>query len=98
MSTKNPTLCKELVTEWPYYIGVKDSSIHGIGGIIMGEGKACIPKVFRLSFTEDIKEFFHKGDITNSDLDMAGLLMLWIVMEEVCPKLRADHVALFSNN
>ena len=24
--------------------------------------------------------------------------MLWLVMEEVCPKLRADHVALFSDN
>ena len=64
----------------------------------MGEGKACIPKVFRLSFTEDIKEFFHKGDITNSDLEMAGLLMLWLVMEEFCPKLRAAHVVFFSDN
>ena len=29
---------------------------------------------------------------------MAGLLMLWLVMEVVCPKLRASHVALFSDN
>ena len=29
---------------------------------------------------------------------MAGLLMLWLVMEEVCTKLRAAHVALFSEN
>ena len=29
---------------------------------------------------------------------MAGLLMLWIVMEEVCPKLQAAYVALFSEN
>ena len=28
---------------------------------------------------------------------MAGLLMLWIVMEEVCPKLQAAYVALFSD-
>ena len=27
---------------------------------------------------------------------MAGLVMLWLVMEEVCPKLRADYVVLFS--
>ena len=32
------------------------------------------------------------------DLEMAGLLMLWLMMEEVCPKLRAAHVALFSDN
>ena len=83
---------------WPHYIGVKDSSSHGIGGIIMGEGKACIPTLFRIACPEDIKELFHKGDITNSDLEMAGLLMIWLVIEEVFPKLRAAHVALFSDN
>ena len=29
---------------------------------------------------------------------MAGLLMLWLVMEEVFPKLQAAYVALFSDN
>ena len=61
MSTKNPTPCKELFTGWPHYIGVKDASNHGIGGIIMGEGKACIPTVFSLAWTEDIKYLFQKG-------------------------------------
>ena len=28
---------------------------------------------------------------------MAGLLMLWLVMEEVCPKLQAAYVGLFSD-
>ena len=36
---KSPTPCKKLVTGWPYYIGVKDTSSHGIGGIITGKGK-----------------------------------------------------------
>ena len=64
----------------------------------MGKGKACIPKVFRLAWPDDIKELFHKGNITKSDLEMTGLLMLWLVMEEVCPKLQAAYVALFSDN
>ena len=98
LSTKNPNPCKELVTGWPHYIGVKDSYIHGIGGIIMGEVKACISTVFHLAWPDDINELFHKGNITNSDLEMAGLLILWLVMEEVCPKLRAAYVALFSDN
>ena len=29
---------------------------------------------------------------------MAGLLMLWLVMKEVCTKLQAAYVALFSDN
>ena len=28
---------------------------------------------------------------------MAVLLILWLVMEEVCPKLRSAYVALFSD-
>ena len=72
ISTKNPTPCKELVTGWPHFIGVKDTSSHVIGGIIMGEEKALIPKLFCLAWSEDIKELSQKGDITNSDLEMAG--------------------------
>ena len=60
--------------------------------------KACTPTVFCLAWPEDINELFHKGDITNSYLEMEGLLMLWIVMEEVCLKLRTDHILLFSDN
>ena len=55
ISTKNPIPCKELVTLWTHYIGVKDASSHGIGGIIMGEEKACIPTVFHLACPEDTK-------------------------------------------
>ena len=64
----------------------------------MGKKKACILTVFRLSWSDDIKELFCKGKITNPNLEMELLLMLWIVMEEVCTKLRADYVALFSEN
>ena len=54
--------------------------------------------MFSLPWPDDIKELFHKSNITNSGLEMAGLLMLWLVMEEVCPKLRAAYVAFFSDN
>ena len=83
---------------WPHYIGVKDESSHEIGLIIMGDKKSCIPTVIRLVWPNDIKELFRKGGITNTDLEMAGLLMLWLVMDKVCPKLRSAYVALFSDN
>ena len=98
LSTEFPTPCKELVTGWPHYIGVKDASSHGVGGIIIGEDKACIPTVFRLAWPDDIKELYRAKKITNSDLEMAGLLLLWLVIEEVCPDLRKPYVALFSDN
>ena len=56
------------------------------------------PSSVHLAWPEDIKELFHKGDITNSYFEMAGLLMLWLLMKEVFPKLRSAHVALFSDN
>ena len=102
-STTKPTRCKELVAAWPDYIGVKDASGQGVGGIIIGENKECIPTVFRLEWPEDIKQDLlsqenPNGRITNSDLEMAGLLMLWLIMEDVCKPLRECHIALFSDN
>jgi hypothetical protein len=38
------------------------------------------------------------GSLTNSDLEMAGLLLLFLIMEDVCNLGRGDHVALFSDN
>jgi hypothetical protein len=38
------------------------------------------------------------GSITNSYLEMAGLLLLWLVIEGVCGILVEKRVALFSNN
>ena len=94
--SKKITPCKGLVTGWLHYIGLKDASCHEIWGIIIGEGKACITTVFCLACPDYLKELFRKGNITNSDLEMTGLLMLWLVMEEVYPKLRASYVAFLS--
>ena len=90
---------------WPDYVGTKDASGHGVGGVIVGEGRACTPKVFRLQWPQFIKDALQtrenpQGTITNSDLEMAGLLLLWMVMQEVCQITpgKASHVALHSDN
>ena len=97
-----PTKCRNLVTGWPDYVGITDASGHGLGGVIIGENCAATPTVFRLQWPQDITTSIvsddnPNGTITNSDLEMAGLLMLWLVMEEVCTVANA-HVALFSDN
>ena len=38
------------------------------------------------------------GPITNSDLELAGLLICWLVMEDVAPSLYHKHVGLYRNN
>lgn len=39
----------------------------------------------------------HGGYLTNSDLEMAGLLLMWLVMEDVCDITTGTHVTLFSD-
>ena len=97
-SSNSPTRCRELVGVWPDYIGVCDASSHGVGGIIFGENEPCVPTVFRWEWPQDIKDLYREGVITNSDLEMAGLLLLWLVMESVCGSLKEKRVALFSDN
>ena len=102
-SVSSPTKCKNLVPGWPDFVGITDASGFGVGGCIVGENKAVPPTVFRFQWPEDIttdivSESNPNGRITNSDLEMAGLLLLWLVMEDVCPTLADAHVALFSDN
>jgi hypothetical protein len=56
--------------------------------VVFGEDAACIPTVFRWEWSQDIKRRYHDKAITNSDLEMAGLLFLWLVMEAVCVDLQ----------
>lgn len=102
-SIDNPTQCKNLVSAWPDYVGLTDASAHGAGGIIIGENLAVTPTVFRVQWPPEITADVistenPQGRITNSDLEMAGLLLLWVVMEDVCPTVENAHVALFSDN
>jgi hypothetical protein len=90
----------------PEFVGVKDASMEGVGGFVMGNTKECIPTVFRMQWPEDIKKEVAKtmakegGTITNSDLEMAGLFLLWlVVMEDVCDlQPSGAHVSIFSDN
>ncbi len=74
-----------------------DASSHGVGSVIVGKNKACVPTVFHWEWPQEVKDLFHEGHISNSNLEMAGLLLLWLVMESVCGNLRERRVALFSD-
>ncbi len=102
-STSRPTRCCKLVTGWPDFVGVVDASSHGVGGIIIGKLLECPPTVFRLQWPPDItanvvSDSNPNGPITNLDLKLAGLVILWLMMEHVCVSLAEKRVALFSNN
>ncbi len=78
-------------------------SSHGIGGVIFGELSECPPTVFHTQWPPDITANLvlvanPKVTITNFDLELAGLVILWLMMEHVCGPFKEKRVALFSNN
>ena len=98
-----PTRFKELTGGWPDYIGYTDASGAGFGGIIFGELLPLPPTVFRGEWPRDITSNLKTvanwgGTLSISDLEMAGLLLLWLMMESICPSLNERNVALFSDN
>ncbi len=102
-STTRPTRCKELVAGWPDYVGICDASSFGAGGIIIGELSPYRPTVFLIQWPPDVTDSVvtdknRRGTLTNSDLELAGLLLLWLMIEHVCESLTEKRVALFSDN
>ncbi len=98
-----PTRCRELTSGWPDFVGIVDASSHGAGGVVFGELSTCIPTVFRLQWPETIRASVitgnnPQGTISNSDLEMAGILLLWLVMEGVTSDLREKRVAMLGDN
>jgi hypothetical protein len=70
------------ITGWPDYVGVVGASSHRVGGIIIGELSACQPTMFQQQWPPNVTalvilDMNKRGKLTNSDLEMAGLLLLW---------------------
>ena len=103
-ATAAPTKCTELVTGWPDYIGIVDASTEAVGCILVGENESIEPIVCRLEWPEEVRKLIlcHKynpdGKVTNSDLECAGKLFLWLVIECCVPDLAGKHIALLSDN
>ena len=100
---KRPTHVKQLRPGDPEVGGVVDASKEGAGGVVFGITTACVPTVFRVEWPESIKAQLQTednpgGTITNSDLEMAGLVLLWLVIEHVVKDLRHKHVLMLSDN
>ena len=100
---KSPTKCRQLVVGHPDYVGIMDAAKEGTGGVIIGETEGCVPTVFRFEWPREVQDAMltddnPDGSITNSDLEMAGLLLCWLVLEYVAPDLHHKHAALFCDN
>jgi hypothetical protein len=99
-----PTNVLELIPQTPDYISYVDASGFGVGGVWL-HGTTAIPHtVWRRQWPADITNRLVStsnptGDITNSDLEMAGVLLTWLVLEQIAQQsLKFSHVGIFCDN
>jgi hypothetical protein len=97
-----PTNCKELIVHVPGYIGYCDASKLGAGGVWLSGSFLLPPVVWRIEWPLDIQQKMVSydnptGSISNSDLEMAGMLAHYLVLEHLV-SLRHVHVAAWCDN
>lgn len=99
-----PTHFRQLVADEPGYVGFCDASGKGAGGVWMPwETEVDLePVVWRVQWPQDITDSICSvsnptGPITNSDLEMAGMLLHYLVLEQLVD-LKHVHVAAWCDN
>jgi hypothetical protein len=85
----------ELVEHEAEMAGTCDASMDGAGGIWIGYNLQ--PTVWRLKWPEEVVELYRAGKLTNSDLEMAGVLLQYLVAERLRP-MEQYHTAVWSDN
>ena len=79
----------------PELAGTCDASAAGAGSIWIGH--QIQPTVWRLEWSPDVVDLYRKGKLTISDLEMAGVLLQYMVAEQLRPMSRC-HTAIWSDN
>jgi hypothetical protein len=97
-----PTHCKEVVPGDPGYLGYCDAANRGMGGVWLSGTKEIEPFVWEVPFPKEIQQHLvswsnPKGDITNSDLEMAAHLMQLLALE-FTHDIQHHHAAIASDN
>ena len=99
----NPTHVLQLVDGYPDYLGYTDACKKGAGGVWMGVTEDIGFVTWRVEFPEDIQNELctsenPKGSITMNDLELAGVILGWLVLEKLVPDLRFKHVGMNCDN
>jgi hypothetical protein len=90
-----PTHVFELGERPPSFIGMVDASSTGVGGIWMLPNWP--PIVYWHQWPSHIHQRYRATEITNSDLELAGVLVAWLILESCC-SLRHATATVFSDN
>jgi len=98
----HPTHVNELIPQATSYIGHTDASGISAGGVLMSIDGFYKNTVWRVEWPEEVSRDVvsdrnPKGSITNSDLEMATILLQWLVLEHVGPTFHRSSLARCDN-
>jgi hypothetical protein len=103
--SRRPSHITELTQQPLHYVGYCDASAFGAGGVWFGAKNPLSPIVWRVQWPDDITKNVISfdnptGSITNSDLEMAGVLLQETVLEaHLGPEaMRGIQTAIGSDN
>ena len=100
---RNPTSVLQLVCHSPHYINYTDSCGLGTGGICSAGDAPLTPFLWQLEWPAPIQQALvtdtnRHGTITINDLELAGAVLGFLVLEWIHTPLRHRHVATFCDN
>ena len=99
-----PTHVLELIPNPPCFIGFVDACKFGIGGVWLSGTDTITPYVWRLELPLTIQNRLvsdknPQGTLTINDLEMAGILLQWLVLEHITPStLQYKNPIIFCDN
>lgn len=96
--SRTATKCSQLVPGDPDYIGFSDACKYGAGGCWLSGRKSLRPIVWRIKWPPEVVAEYVKGNITINDLEMAGLLLAYLILEQVVPDMKDTHTGLWADN
>ena len=97
-----PSHVNELVGQPIADVGNMDASKVGAGGVWFSTESCYPPTVWRLEWPPDVwillvSDRNPKGSITNSDLEMAAILIQWLVLEHITITMHRSALARSDN-
>jgi hypothetical protein len=101
---RRPTHVSELTQHELHYTGYCDASAFGAGGVWFGADRELTPLVWRVQWPKDITDSVvsfnnPSGKITNSDLEMAGVVLQEAALEaQLGPNLALVQTAIGCDN
>ena len=100
---KSPTSVRLLVPDYPHLLQYTDACKLGTGGVIVPGLQQTTELVWQVEWPHDIRNSLQTnenpdGAITINDLELAGMVLGWLVLEHSNTDLTYKHIGLFCDN